>query len=44
MTPGGTDTIAVPTSLVAPQSWIDQNKELFSLLSLEKVNIQTSLQ
>lgn len=44
MTPGGTDTIAVSTSLVAPQSWIDQNKELFSLLSLEKINIQTSLQ
>jgi len=41
---GGIDTIAVSTSLVAPQSWIDQNKELFSLLTLEKTNIQTSLQ
>lgn len=43
-TPGGTDTIAVSTSLVAPQSWTDQNKDLYNLLLLEKANIQTALQ
>jgi len=41
---GGIDTIAVSTSLVAPQSWIDQNKQLYDILLLERVNLQTSLQ
>lgn len=44
MTDGGTDTIAVSTSLVAPQSWIDQNKSLYDILLLERVNLQSSLQ
>lgn len=41
---GGTDTIAVSTSMVAPQTWIDQNKQLYDLLMLERLNLQTSLQ
>jgi TRAP-type uncharacterized transport system substrate-binding protein len=40
----GTDTIAVPTGLVAPQSWIDQNKDLYNILLLEKLNLQTAIQ
>jgi TRAP-type uncharacterized transport system substrate-binding protein len=41
---GGTDTIGVSTSLVTSQSWIDQNKQLFDLLLLERVNLSSSLQ
>jgi hypothetical protein len=40
----GTDTIAVPTALVAPQSWIDQNKDLYNLLLLEKTKLQAAIQ
>jgi TRAP-type uncharacterized transport system substrate-binding protein len=40
----GTDSVAVKTSLVAPQSWVDQNHDLFNLLMMEKINLQTSLQ
>lgn len=43
-TAGGTDTIAVTTSLIAPQNWIDQNKQMFDLLLLEKNNLSKSLQ
>lgn len=41
---GGTDTISVLTSLVAPQNWIDQNKQMYDLLLLESTNLKTSLQ
>ncbi len=41
--PGGTDTIGISTSLVAPQNWIDQNKQLYDLLMLERQNLQVSL-
>lgn len=43
-TAGGIDTIAVTTSLIAPQNWIDQNKQMFDLLLLEKTNLSESLQ
>ena len=39
----GTDTIGVPTSLIAPQNWVDQNKQLYDLLLMERVNLQASL-
>ncbi len=41
---GGTDSIGIPTSLVTSQGWIDQNKQLFDLLLLNRGNLSSALQ
>ena len=42
-TEDGTNTIGVSTSLVAPQNWVDQNRQVYDILLLERVNLQASL-
>ena len=41
---GGTDTLAVTTSLVAPQAWIDSNKSTFDVLMLNRPALQAAVQ
>ena len=41
---GGTDTLAVTTSLVAPQAWIDINKATFDVLMLNRPALQAAVQ
>lgn len=42
-TSNGTDSIGVATSIVAPQAWVDQNKQVYDLLLLERSNLEKSL-
>ena len=39
----GTPTIKVPVSLVAPDTWADQNKQTYDLLMLERMNLQAGI-
>ena len=40
----GTDTLAVKTSLIAPQTWIDSNKTAFDVLMLNSTALKESVQ
>jgi hypothetical protein len=40
----GTDTLAVKTSLITPQSWIDSNKTAFDILMLNSTALKESVQ
>ncbi len=40
---GGTDSIGIKTNLITPQTWIDQNKQLFDLLLLKRNILQSTI-
>lgn len=39
----GTTTFQIPTVLVTPQTWVDQNRQVFDLLMLESSKLQVAL-